>query len=130
MVLNDTLADALSTIKNAGAVGKTSCTIKPASKLIGSTLRVMKEYGYIEEFEFIDDGKAGEFRVKLKGKINTCGVIKPRFSITLEEFEKWEAKFLPAKDFGVLILTTPSGVLSHYDAREKRTGGQLLAYVY
>ena len=90
----------------------------------------MKEYGYIEEFEFIDDGKAGEFRVKLKGKINTCGVIKPRFSITLEEFEKWEAKFLPAKDFGVLILTTPSGVLSHYDAREKRTGGQLLAYVY
>ncbi|MHC1570627.1 MAG: 30S ribosomal protein S8 [Methermicoccaceae archaeon] len=130
MVLNDTLADALSIIKNAGAVGKTSCTIKPASKLIGSTLRVMKEYGYIEEFEFIDDGKAGEFRVKLKGKINTCGVIKPRFSITLEEFEKWEAKFLPAKDFGVLILTTPSGVLSHYDAREKRTGGQLLAYVY
>ena len=76
MVLNDTLADALSIIKNAGAVGKTSCTIKPASKLIGSTLRVMKEYGYIEEFEFIDDGKAGEFRVKLKGKINTCGVIR------------------------------------------------------
>ncbi len=130
MTLNDTLADALSVIKNAGAVGKHSCTIKPASKLIGSMLRVMREYGYIEEFEFIDDGKSGEFHVKLKGKINTCGVIKPRFSIELDEFEKWEAKFLPAKGFGVLILTTPSGVLSHYEARERGTGGQLLAYVY
>jgi len=130
MSLNDPLADALSAIKNAEAVGKLSCTLKPASKLIGSVLRVMREYGYIEEFEFIDDGRAGEFQVRLRGKINTCGVIKPRFSVKLTEFEKWEARFLPAKGFGVLILTTPKGVLSHYEAREMGTGGQLLAYVY
>ncbi|RSD33752.1 MAG: small subunit ribosomal protein S8, partial [Methanohalophilus sp.] len=42
MVLLDPLADALSVIKNAESVGKQECTVKPASKLIGNVLKVMK----------------------------------------------------------------------------------------
>ena len=130
MVLLDPLADALSTIKNAEAVGKDSCTIRPASKLIGNVLKVMKDRGYIGEFEFVEDGKAGIYTVEHIGRINKCGAIKPRYSVGVTEFEKWEKQFLPAKNFGVLILTTSKGVVSQYEARENNTGGQLLSFVY
>lgn len=130
MVLLDPLADALSAIRNAEKIGKQECTIRPASKLIGNVLSVIQSQGYISEYEFIDDGKAGIFKVRLHGRINDCKVIKPRFSTKLTDLEKWEKRFLPARNFGALVLTTPHGVLSHYEAREKKIGGQLLAYVY
>lgn len=130
MVLLDPLANALSTIKNAESIGKESCTIEPASKLIGNVLKVMKDYGYIEEFEMVDDGKAGIYDVKLAGRINRCGAIKPHYSVRVANFEDWEKQFLPGKNFGTLILTTSSGVKSQYEARDENVGGQLLAYVY
>lgn len=130
MVLLDPLADALSTIKNAESIGKPSCTIKPASKLIGNVLKVMKDRGYLGEFEFVDDGKAGVYNLELIGRINKCGAIKPRYSVNATDFEKWEKQFLPAKNFGTLILTTSKGVITQYEARENDVGGQLLAYVY
>ncbi len=130
MTLNDTLADALSHIKNTERVGKLECVIKPVSKLIGNVLSVMKEGGYIEGFEYIDDGKGGMFKVKLRGKINNCNAIKPRFFVRVKEYEKWEKRFLPARDFGMLIVTTSKGVMSHHDAIEAGMGGQLLAFVY
>jgi len=129
-MLLDPLADALSVIKNAEDIGKPDCTIQPASKLIGKVLKVMKDKGYIGEFEFIDDGKSGLFKIQLKGRINKCGVIKPRHPVGNREYEKWEKRFLPARNFGSLILTTPKGVMSHSEAREQGLGGQLLAYVY
>ncbi|MBA5942233.1 MAG: 30S ribosomal protein S8 [Methanophagales archaeon] len=130
MSLNDPLADALSHIKNTERVGKMECTIKPASKLIGNVLSVMKESGYIDEFEFADDGKAGLFKVRLCGKINDCNAIKPRFHVRVKEYEKWEKRLLPARDFGSLIVTTSNGVISHKKAIEDGIGGQLLAFVY
>lgn len=129
-MLNDPLADALSLIKNAERAGKLECQVSPASKLVGHVLKVMQEAGYIGPFEFIDDGKAGAFRVKLTGHINECGVVKPRHAVKKTDFEKWEARYLPAQDFGALILTTTGGVVSHYAAKEAGTGGKLLAYVY
>ncbi len=129
-MLIDPLADALSTIKNNERAGNLECIIKPASKLIARVLKVMQEHGYIGEFEFIDDGKSGKFRVKLLGRINDCGVIRPRFAVKKEEFEKFEKRFLPAQDFGILILTTNQGVMSHKDAKEKNIGGRLLAFIY
>ncbi len=130
MVLLDPLADALSTIKNAEAVGKSSCSIKPASKLIGTVLNVMQSRGYVGEFELVEDGKAGVYEVELIGSINKCGAIKPRYSVGAADFERWEKQYLPAKNFGTLILTTSMGVISHYEARENNVGGQLIAYVY
>lgn len=129
-MLLDPLADALSIIKNAEIIGKPECTVRPASKLIGSVLKVMKDKGYIGEFEFVDDGKSGLFKIQLKGKINRCGVIRPRHAVKNTEFEKWEKRFLPARGFGAIILTTPDGVMTHNEARENGLGGQLLAYVY
>jgi len=127
---SDPLNDALSTIKNAALVGKRECMVSPSSKLIGRVLKVMQESGYISQFEFIEDGRAGRFRVGLKGSINNCGVIKPRYAVKRNELDRYESKYLPAQDFGVLILTTTEGVVSHMKAKELGVGGKLLAFVY
>jgi len=129
-MLNDPLANALSLMKNAEIKGKGTCQIQPSSKLIGGVLNLLKEKGYISEFEHIDDGKAGIFQVKLKGNINNCGVIKPRYPIKRDELDKWEARYLPAQHFGMLIITTTKGIVSQDEAKKNGIGGKLLAYVY
>lgn len=126
----DSLNDAMSVIKNAEKVGKGECTIRPSSKLIGCVLKVMQDAGYIKQFELLDDGRSGMFKVTLAGQINDCGVIKPRYSVKTDNLEKFEARYLPAQDFGVLILTTTKGVLTHTQAKNGGVGGKLLAFVY
>ena len=127
---SDPLNDAVCVIKNASVNGKADCTIEPSSKLIGRVLKVMQDYGYISQFEYVEDGKAGKFHVYLDGAINDCGVIKPRYSVKVTEVEKIEARFLPAQDFGLLIMTTTAGVITQERAKELGIGGKLLAYVY
>ena len=129
-MLNDPLANALSLMKNAEIKGKGTCQIQPSSKLIGGVLNLLKEKGYIKEFEHIDDGKAGVFQVTLKGNINDCGVIKPRYPIKRDDLDKWEARYLPAQHFGMLIMTTTKGIVSQEEAKKNGIGGKLLAYVY
>lgn len=130
MTVLDPLANALVTIKNNEVRGKPECLIYPASKLIANVLRVMQRHGYIGEFEFIDDGRSGKFRVQLLGRINKCGAIRPRFAVKAKDIEKWEKIYLPSRDIGVITISTPQGVMSHREAKQKRTGGQLLAFVY
>lgn len=120
----------MSAIKNASDGGKPSVIVEPASKLLGSMLGIMQESGYIGPFEYVDDGRGGQFKVELIGRVNRCGAITPRFSTSLEEMEEWETRYLPAKGFGVLILSTSKGVISHEQARRAGIGGELLGFVY
>jgi small subunit ribosomal protein S8 len=126
----DTLANGLTTIINNEMRNKRECIISPASKLLGRILRIIQLNGYIGEFEFIDDGRSGKFKVQLLGRINKCGAVRPRFSVRVDEFEEWERKFLPSRDVGIIVISTSRGVLSHREAMEKRIGGKLLAFVY
>ena len=126
---HDTLADVMITIKNAERIGKKEC-VTPASNLIKEVLKVMQKQKYIGIFEFIDDGKSGKFKIELKNRVNKCNVIKPRYSVKFDEFEKFEKRFLPAKGFGTLILTTNKGVMTHEEAKKQRLGGKLLVYVF
>ena len=128
-MLQDTLADALTVIKNAERTGKGKCTVK-ANKLIGGILKVMQENGYVGTFESVENGRGGLLKVELNGKIIDGGVIKPRFAVGVDEYEKWEKRYLPAKNIGVLIVSTPKGVMSHKMAKELKIGGRLLSYVY
>ena len=130
MTLNDPLSNALNTIYNNERRHKRDCIAWPASKLMGQVLRVMQKNGYIGEFEFVDDGRAGKYRIQLLGRVNKCGVIKPRYAMKVAEIEDWEERYLPSRDVGVLIVSTPKGVLSHVDAKDSKMGGRLLAYVY
>ena len=126
----NTIADGMSALKNAGDTGKSEVTIEPASKLLGAMLRIMQDAGYIAGFEFIEDGRGGQLKVHLTGKINKCGAICPRFSVQLDEMEYWEKQYLPGKNFGLMILSTSLGVMSHVQARREGIGGELLGYVY
>lgn len=130
MTILDPLADAMSSIYNSEIVGKAEVVIAPASTLIERVLRVMQTKGYIGEFEKIDDGKAGRFRIQLMGRTNKCGVIRPRYPVKHDGYERFEKRFLPAFNYGILIVTTPQGVMTHADAKERGIGGRLLAYVY
>lgn len=117
-------------IKNYENARKREVVVKPASKLIADVLRAAQQEGFIGEFEFIDDGKAGKFRIALLGKINNCGVIRPRHAVKRDDYEKWEKRYLPAAGFGVLVVSTPKGIMTHAQAIEQGMGGRLLAYVY
>ncbi|PLJ77285.1 30S ribosomal protein S8 [Infirmifilum sp. SLHALR2] len=126
----DTLANAMATIWNNEVRGHRECIIYPSSKLIARVLNVMKQQGYIEDFEYINDGRGGKIIVKLAGKINKCGAIKPRYSVKKDEYARWEQQFLPSRDIGILIVSTPQGVMSHREAQSRGLGGVLIAYVY
>ena len=126
----NTIADGMSALKNAGDTGKSEVIIEPASKLLGAMLGIMQDAGYIAGFEFIEDGRGGQLKVHLTGKINKCGAISPRFSVQLDEMEYWEKQYLPGKNFGLMILSTSHGVMSHVQARKEGIGGELLGYVY
>jgi small subunit ribosomal protein S8 len=126
----DLLNDALVTLRHADQDGRPSAEIHPTSRLIAEVLRIFREHQYIEEFTFVDNGRGGKYDVKLSRRINSCGVIKPRLSVAHDRLERYEARFLPAQDFGLLVLSTNQGVISHQEAREKKIGGRLLAYVY
>jgi small subunit ribosomal protein S8 len=126
----DPLNDAMAAIKNAELAGKGETYLRPASTLIGRVLEVMKGHDYIKDYQHIEDARGGAYWVVLKGNINDCGVIKPRFAVKRRELDRWEARYLPAQDFGVLILTTTEGVVSHAEAKERGVGGKLLAFVY
>jgi small subunit ribosomal protein S8 len=130
MTGNDPLAGALSGLDNAEGVGHLNYTVSPASNVIGSVLEVFYDRGYVDGFEFVDDGRAGQFEVELKGAINECGAVKPRYSVGADGYERWEKRYLPARDYGALVVSTSRGVMSHYEARDAGIGGQVIAYVY
>lgn len=129
-MLNDPLANVLSTINNAEHRAMRQCTIKPSSKLISRVLDIMNLKKYIGSHSVIDDGRGNIVEINLIGAINKCGAIKPRFSVGTGSYEKFEKRYLPAKDFGVLIVSTPKGIMTHVDAKSKGLGGRLLAYCY
>lgn len=126
---HDMLADMFVTIKNAERIGKRSCVVY-SSNIIKEILKIMQKNGYIESFEFIDDGKSGKFKIELAGKINNCGVIRPRFKVEKDEFIEWEKRFLPSVNIGILFITTSKGVLDHRQAKKENIGGSLLGFVY
>jgi small subunit ribosomal protein S8 len=130
MVMLDLLSNALIAIKNAEMVGKKQVVIWPVNRLIYYVLRVLQRYGYVGEVEYVDDGRGGKYIVQLLGKINDIGPIRPRFPVKYREIVQWEQKFLPARQIGILVISTSQGVMSHIEAKERKIGGVLLAYVY
>lgn len=130
MSLNDPLANVLSAIKNAEQRGQREVLTKNNSTLIRRVLDIMKANDYIADYEVIPDSRGGSLRIILKGSINDVGVIKPRYQIRHKSFERFEKRFLPARGFGLLIVSTNKGLMTHTQAREQNIGGTLISYVY
>ncbi len=125
----DVFADAINKIKVYEAAGMYECVV-PSTKLLLTVLAKMKENSYIKDFEEFKDGKFNSIKITLSKRINDIGVIKPRYPVTLADIQRYETRYIPSKDFGMLIVSTPQGIMTNKQAREKHVGGRLLAYVY
>lgn len=130
MTLNDPLANAMNVIDVNEKVGKKICYLKPSSKMLVSVLKILQKNKYIGNFEMLENSRGGVVKVDLVGRINKCNVIKPRYSVTVGEIETYEKQYLPSYNVGMLVLSTPNGIMSHKDAKDSGVGGVLLAYVY
>ena len=130
MSLNDPLSNLMSNINNAEIVGKEEVTVKPSSKITLKVLKILHEHHYIGEFKEVKTNKGSLVKVSLINRINKCGVIKPRFAVKSDGFEKFEKSFLLAKDFGIIIVSTTAGIMTHNEAKKNGLGGRLLAYCY
>lgn len=130
MVRMSVLADCLKTITNAEKRGKRQVLIRPSSKVIIKFLECMQQHGYIGEFEIVDDHRAGKIVIELTGRLNKCGVISPRFDVSVGGIEQWVTNLLPSRQFGHVILSTTFGILTHEEARRKKTGGKILGFFY
>jgi len=130
MVTNDPLANVLSHIQNAEIAGKKTCSVQPASKFILQVLTLLQNHHYLGAIEKLPDGKSGTLKLELLGTINKCNVIKPRYPFKKATLEKFEKRHLPARGFGVIIVSTSAGLMDHEKARESNLGGRVIAYCY
>lgn len=130
MSMNDPLANALSAIMNAERRVRRELTISPTSKVLGKVLEIMRDHRLIGAFEEQSKSRGGIIKVNLIGGINKCNVIKPRYQVKKDGYEKYEKRYLPAKDFGIIIVSTNQGIMTHIEAKKKGLGGSLIAYCY
>jgi len=127
----DPIADMLTRIRNANRVGR-RIVLVPQSKICTGIAQVLKDEGYIEEFDVIEDPRQGNLRIKLKYSMSGDKVIheidrqsKPgrRIYRAVEE--------LPSvlNGMGIAVVSTSKGVMSDRRAREANVGGELLCTV-
>lgn len=127
---NDNLAACLSKIDNAEKMSKKQVTIIGISKMIRQVLEVLKKHDYLGDIVYEENSRGGIIKIELVGNLNKSGAIKPRFNVKVDDIEKFEQRYLPAKGFGILIISTPKGIITNEEAKEKNTGGRLVAYCY
>jgi len=115
---------------NAERRAKKEIVVRPISNKIKSVLEILKDNNYIGDFVEEKDARGGKLTISLIGAINNVNSIKPTFSVQKNSYEVFEKRFLPAKDFGILIVSTPKGMTTHIEAKKKKSGGKLIAYCY
>jgi len=130
MSLNDPLSNVLSQIDAYEKAGRKEILTKNNSKVIKNVLSIMQDHKYLGGFDEIKDSKGDLLKIHLIGNINKTGVVKPRFSVKKDNFEKFEKRFLPAKEFGILIISTSQGMMTNVEAKKKGIGGKLVSYCY
>lgn len=122
---HDIIADALNNLMNAKRAKKKNLVVKRYSKVLLNVLKIAKDFGYIDNYKI--DGTNLEIVI---GEVNQCNAIKPRHSFSVDEIPKFMKRYLPARDLGVLIVSTNKGMMTHNEAAEKNIGGCLIAYFY
>ena len=124
----DWLAAMLNDMVNIKKAGKTQTVAMPASKLMLEVLKLLKKHGYVADFK-VEEEKFKKIIIKI-GKLNKCQAIKPRFFVNAKNIIRYTKQFLPARDIGILIISTNKGLLTHKEAIEQNIGGSLIAYCY
>lgn len=132
MVMTDPIADFLTRIRNANMVSHETVEI-PGSQMKLAIATIMKEEGYIKDFEFIEDGKQGIIRVYLKYGTNREKVItgikrisKPGLRVYVKKDEI--PKVLGG--LGTAVLSTSHGLMTDKKARKEGYGGEVVCYIW
>jgi small subunit ribosomal protein S8 len=128
----DPIADMLTRIRNANRVGRRMVLI-PKSKICLGIAQVLRDEGYIEEFDVIDDASGqGQLRVKLKYSLSGDKVIHVIDRASKPGCRVYRGvKELPnvLNGMGIAVVSTSKGVMSDRKARENNVGGELLCTV-
>ena len=130
-VVTDTIADMLTRIRNANQAKHASVEM-PASRLKLEILAVLKNEGFISEYEKVEDGKQGVIKVTLKYN-NKERVIKGLKKISkpgLRVYAKSSELPKVLNGLGVAIISTSNGIMTDREARQKKLGGEVIAVVW
>jgi len=132
MAITDTIADLFTRIRNANHARHKEVNV-PSSNLKIEVVKLLKEEGYIKDYEFIKDNKQGIIRIQLKYDSSKKGVISGIRRVSRPGLRKYVKKDKVAKvlnGLGLSILSTSKGILTDRKAREMGVGGEVLGILY
>ena len=132
MVMTDPIADMLTRLRNANSVYHEKVEI-PGSKIKEAIANILKEEGFIKDFDFVSDNKQGVIRISLKYGPNREKVITGIKRISkpgLRVYAKSEQVPRVLGGLGIAIVSTSKGMMSDKQARRNGLGGEVIAYVW
>ena len=132
MVMTDPIADFLTRIRNANMAKHESLEV-PASKIKRDIAEILKNEGFVRDVEYIDDDKQGIIRVFLKygkGNERVISGIRRISKPGLRSYVKADAVPKVLNGLGIAILSTYEGVITDKEARAKKIGGEVIAYIW
>ncbi|HHY47870.1 MAG TPA: 30S ribosomal protein S8 [Firmicutes bacterium] len=134
MVSTDPIADMLTRIRNAVTANKEVVEV-PLSKIKREIARVLKEEGFIRDYELVrsKDGKQGTLKLYLKYGANKERVINGLKRISKPGIRVYAKKHeLPRVlgGLGIAVISTPSGIMTDKQARKRGLGGEVICYVW
>ncbi|MCX8052654.1 MAG: 30S ribosomal protein S8 [Armatimonadetes bacterium] len=132
MTVTDPVADLLTRIRNANAANHETVEV-PASKLSLEILRILRDEGFIRDFELLKDRKFPTARISLKYGPRQEKVISNLKRVSkpgLRVYAKRDKVPRVLRGLGVAIISTSKGVMTDRDARRLGIGGEGLCYVW
>jgi small subunit ribosomal protein S8 len=132
MVMTDPIADLLTRIRNANMVRHEKLEV-PASNIKKEIAVILKREGFVRDVEYIEDNKQGIIRIFLKYGANNERVITGLKRISkpgLRVYAKADEVPRVLNGLGIALVSTSQGVLTDKEARAKKVGGEVLAYIW
>ncbi len=132
MTMTDPIADMLTRIRNACMVSHETVDV-PASKLKVELAKLLKEEGFISDYEVKEQGKFKVITITLKYDSNRKSVITKLERVSkpgLRSYSKSKNLQKVLGGLGIAVVSTPKGLLTDRKARKENVGGEVLCYVY
>ncbi len=130
--VTDPIADMLTRIRNANTAAHKTVDV-PASRTKAAIAKILKDEGFIENYERLTEGPQGTLRIALK-----YGPEKEKVITGLRRISRPGLRVYTGKTeiprvlggLGVVIISTPQGIMSGKRAKKVGVGGEVLAYVW
>jgi small subunit ribosomal protein S8 len=120
----DVVADGLNQIMNAKKARKSNLTLNKYSNLLKKILDIAKENNLLD-YEI----QGNKVKIDIKD-LNAITAIKPRYTVPVKKINFYVRRYLPARNFGFVVVSTNQGLMDHKKAEKENLGGCLIAYMY